>query len=110
MPYKCRKKSYLLEKNPDYYFRELRANAIREKKRKRSRKRKDELRRLNRERRKFNKGLPARFWTDEEIEFLHKNYKEKEYQWIARKLGRSTTSIEHKVSRLGLLKNNKWTT
>jgi hypothetical protein len=99
--------NFFLRQYPNYYLNELRLNAIKRKKKGYDNSRKDEIKYLHNIRRKVNKGLLSKRWTEKEIEFLRKNYKD-EYQNIAKQLGRSTGSIEHKVLRLGLKKNNKW--
>ncbi|MHC1610558.1 MAG: hypothetical protein ACXQTW_02995 [Candidatus Methanospirareceae archaeon] len=48
-----------------------------------------------------------RKWTKEEVEFLIKNYDKMDNREIARILGRSVISVQHKASRLGLRKSDK---
>jgi len=94
--------------NPDYYFNELRLNAIRRKVKGYDENRREEICALHKKRRMINKGCPPKKWSKKEIRFLTKNYKVREYKEIAKMMGRSTGSIEHKVLRLGLRKNNRW--
>ena len=94
--------------NPNYYSNELRLNAVRRKEKGYDILRKDEIKLLHNKRRMMNKGLPQRKWDNEEVKFLIKYFKKNDYKEIAKELERSTGSIEHKVLRLGLKKNNKY--
>lgn len=48
----------------------------------------------------------SKLWTNEEVIFLKENYKEKTYEEIASLLGRTKSSIERKLSNLGLSKKD----
>ena len=102
--------AFFLRQNPDYYFNELRNNAIRGMKRKYDDKRRDEIKFLHQKRRMVNKNLPPKKWQQKEIEFLITEFRNNDYKNLAKKLNRSTGSIEHKIIRLGLQKNNHWKT
>lgn len=97
-------------KEPDYYLKELEANAKRRKIKgydtdqeriEQIKKRKEYYLELT------GKDRPRREWTVEEIKWLKENHL-KPYLEICRFLGRNWNSISHKISRLGLQKYNKW--
>ena len=46
----------------------------------------------------------AKYWQENELEYLGKNYKEKTYAEIAKKLGRTEKAVSFQASRLGLIK------
>jgi len=98
---------FYLRQNKDYYLKELENNAKRSREKGYNNDRLEEIKRLHKKRR-INTGLPQKKWDNEEIEYLKENYKRSGYKDIAIKLGRSTSSIEHKVLRLKLLKNHKY--
>lgn len=101
----------VLRRNPEYYLKELELNAKRSKIKNYY---------LNEHRNQVIKkqtktyqsqtgaGSPPKEWTDEEIKYLRNNYPQKTLLEIALHLGRSWSSINHKTSRLGLLKYHKW--
>lgn len=45
-------------------------------------------------------------YTQEELDFIRNNYKTMTYEEIGKQIGRSKSSIQEKVARLGLRKNN----
>lgn len=101
-----------LRRDPNYYLKELEANAKRRKalgydtdpeRIEQIKKRKEYYEEIT------GKGRPRKEWTIEEVKWLKEN-KEKPYLEICRYLGRSWASIGHKMSRLGLQRYNKWTT
>lgn len=49
----------------------------------------------------------ARKWSDNEIEFLKKNYNDFSNSQLSNKIGRSSSSIEKKLKRLGLKKSSR---
>lgn len=48
-------------------------------------------------------------WTDEDVEYLKRNYMSKSYKEIANKLNRSEGAIIAKCNKLGLVKKDEWT-
>ena len=48
----------------------------------------------------------SKLWTNEEVIFLKENYRDKTYEEIASLLGRTKSSIERKLSNLGLSKKD----
>ena len=102
--------TFLRRLDKNYYLSELNANALRRKRKGYDESRKEEIRTLHWKRRMVNKGLPPRKWTKRDVDFLIKFYKIKEYTVLARIMGRSVGSIEHKVNRLRLRKNHQWNT
>lgn len=44
-------------------------------------------------------------WTDDELDYLQKNYKNYTYPELSKTLNRSRSAIQHKISRLGLSKS-----
>jgi len=96
-------------KNKDYYLNELRNNAIRREKYKYDEKRIEDIKiRTEFYHETTGKGRPPKEWSNEDIEYLRKNYMKPRLQ-VCAKLGRSWSSVQHKVTRLGLLKYHKWT-
>jgi hypothetical protein len=96
------------KENPRVYLKVLKTQATRRQKLGLDKLRYDEIREGSERRRMLNKGLPARTWTAEEIEYLEENYLNKLVSEMAKELGRSWTSVSHKLCRLGLIYYNKW--
>lgn len=98
-------------RDKNYYLKELELNAKRSK---------DKNYYLSEERisqinklkeiyfKKTGVGRPPKLWAEEEMKYLRENYNKKTALEIALNLGRSWSSIMHKVNRLGLQKYNKW--
>lgn len=96
-----------LRLNKEYRLKELQKNAMREPKYRSKEKFERDL--LNLKNRVDICGIfPQRFWDDDEVEFLQKNYKKKSITELALNLGRSLHSISRKMNRMRFLKNNKW--
>lgn len=100
-----------LRRDPNYYKNELRANAIRARKKgyhDDPERRKEVQDLLDLRQRQTGVGRKARKWSDEEILYLEENYENTSVLEIALLLQRSWSSVMHKTSRLGLQKYNKW--
>lgn len=104
--------SVRFRRDKKYYLNELKNNAIRRKKLGYD---KDEKKiEETKERQKFYKkvtgtGRPSKQWSKEDVSFLKENYKMNRL-FLCKELNRSWSSVQHKVSRLGLQKYNRWTT
>lgn len=94
--------------NPHIYLKVLRQQAIRKKELGIDDLRREEIREIHEKLLSVNRGLPPRKWEDSEIEYLEENYLEKQNKEMALYLGRSWSSVCHKLERLGLVYNNKW--
>ena len=96
-----------LRRNKDYYLKELKNNAKRNKIKGYDVGRNNEILTAHKKRREDVGNYGKRNWTDKEIKFLEDN-QGANYSKIAIELNRSLSSIEHKIIRLGLQKYNKW--
>jgi hypothetical protein len=98
-----------LRKNPDYYLKELEANAKRNKGKNLSPKRIKQIKKLYKERQR-NTGIfrKPRRWKESEISYLQENYKNISYEDMGLYLNRSWASVCHKMERLKLTKYHKW--
>lgn len=95
-------------KDKNYYLKELELNAKRRVKYKYDDKRMEEIKQIIENYHKITGiGRPAKEWSEEEITYLRNNYKKPRLE-VCKYLGRSWSSVGHKVSRLGLQKYNKW--
>lgn len=94
-------------RDDEYRIKELEANAIRRKEKDYDGKRYEEIKNNHKKRRDSVGYATPRRWTQEEVEILIEN-KHNDYVEIAKLLNRSLSSIEHKISRLGQRKYNKW--
>lgn len=54
--------------------------------------------------------MPGKRWTNEELEYLIKNFKKEKYEDIARHLGRSIGAVSLQLNRCELKKTREWTT
>lgn len=100
-----------LRKNKEYRLKELRDNAKRSKKKGYDLGRTNEIAMTHRKRREIvGKYVTDRRknWTNSELDFL-KEHRGCDYSNIAIFLGRSLSSIEHKMVRMRLQKYNNWT-
>lgn len=101
-----------LRENPDYYLNELMTNAERSRVvnyYKKNPRRKSQI--LELRKKYFNitgAGRKRRAWTDDEIEFLKREYKNMTALNIGLQLNRSWASIHHKLERLKLRIYYKW--
>lgn len=92
-----------------YYLKELELNARRRSKQGYDEKRAEEIAERNAYYHRITGvGRPAKNWSEEDVEWLRENYKKPRLE-ICAYLTRSWASVQHKVSRLGLLKHHKWT-
>lgn len=97
-----------LRRDKNYYLKELESNAKRQIRYKYDEKRIVEIKAITENYHKITgKGRPPKEWSDEEITYLRNNYKIPRLE-ICKYLGRSWSSVGHKVNRLGLQKYNKW--
>lgn len=97
-----------LRKDKQYYLNELRNNALRRDRYKYDEKRIEEIKiRTEFYHQTTGKGRPPKEWSKEDIEYLRENYLKPRLE-LCTKLGRSWSSVSHKVGRLGLIKYNKW--
>lgn len=97
-----------LRKDKKYYLNELRNNALRREKYRYDDKRIEDIKeRTEFYNQKTGKGRPPKEWSKEDIEYLRENYMKPRLE-VCAKLGRSWSSVGHKVGRLGLIKYNKW--
>lgn len=95
-------------RNKKYYLKELESNAKRRVRYAYDEKRLEEIKQITENYHKVTgKGRHPKEWTEEEIKYLRSNYKKPRLE-ICKYLGRSWSSVGHKVSRLGLQKYNKW--
>lgn len=97
----------IFRRNKNYYFNELKQNAIRSKKKGYDVGRGGELAKARKERRERVGNYGRKKWTRKEEQFLIDN-KGGNYSELAIKLNRSLSSVEHKIERLGLQKYNNW--
>lgn len=91
-----------------YYLEELKKNAVRSRKYNYDGKRIDQITELNKLRRDRCGFHGRKEWTLKEIKFLKENWNLMLYETLAKELKRSYSSIQHKINKLGLRKNNKW--
>lgn len=95
-------------KDKNYYLKELEKNASRRDKYKYDEWRIEEIRKRGEYYDEITgKGRPAKEWSKQEISYLKENYLKPRLE-ICKYLGRSWSSIGHKLGRLGLRKYNKW--
>ena len=93
--------------DPDYYLKELEHNAMNEPKY-RSVEKSQRDRMIKKIRADSCGYFGNQRWGRDEVSFLRENYKKISIECIALQLGRSFSSIRHKLQRLRLLKNHKW--
>lgn len=97
-----------LRRNKEYYLKELKANAVRSHKKKYDEHRMEVIKEnMERYHQETGRGRMPREWSEEEINYLRSNY-EKPRLELCKYLGRSWSSVGHKICRLGLQKYNKW--
>ena len=90
-----------------YYLKELELNASREfRYRSVAKAKRDRM--LSKKRADRCGYFGRQDWTQEEVTFLKNNYKSTFIEKMAIELERSLSSIEHKLSKLRLIKNHKW--
>lgn len=95
-------------RDKQYYLDELKNNALRSRNRGYDKNREEENRsRTEQYNIQTGRGRPPKEWSKEEISYLRENYKKPRLE-ICKYLGRSWSSVAHKVERLGLQKYNKW--
>lgn len=98
-----------LRRDKKYYLKELEDNAKRSRVYDLTKDRRDEIKNL----RKFYQketgaGRKRRLWSDEDIDYLKKNYKNRSNLEMALDLERSWMSIQHKLCRLNLITYHKY--
>lgn len=97
-----------LRRNKEYYLKELKSNAIRRKTQKYDAHRVEVIKEnTEKYHKETGRGRMPREWSEEEINYLRSNY-EKPRLELCKYLGRSWSSVGHKICRLGLQKYNKW--
>lgn len=96
-------------RDKDYYLRELKNNAIRNKGRNIETNRALQIRQWRQDVQEITgAGRKRQEWLPDEIDYLKKNYKNKSLLDMALFLERSFMSVSHKLSRLGLITYHKW--
>lgn len=101
-----------LRRDKEYYQKELKSNAKRREQKGYDLGRNEEILKNHKKRRaivsRYVKVIGKR-WTDYELDFLREHISlNSDYSAVAIFLGRSLGSVEHKVIRMGLRKNNKY--